>query len=51
MLGYSTAFMFLGCLILTMNYLAGNNTDRANKVAVYMVFFGAAFTFLANVLG
>jgi hypothetical protein len=50
MLGYPAAFVFLGCWLLFMNYFIGQNTERANKVATHIIFFGALFTFVINVV-
>jgi hypothetical protein len=42
--------MFLGLWMMIMNHFMGPHNNRLHNLAVYMVFFGAAFTFFVNVV-
>jgi hypothetical protein len=45
----SNTCIILGCLMMLSNYF-GNNNERMHNLSVRMIFFGAAFMFLTNIV-
>lgn len=42
--------LFLGLWVMFMNHFMGPHSNRLHNIAVYMILFGATFTFLANIV-